>query len=240
MTSQAQQDVSALFEVRGTEQRAALRLLPVLILGAALVLEVTTTGVRITPALLTVGLAAIAPLLPPLQVLGWSAVFFAATLASLLFVYNGGQPDPPSVVALRSIAFLVVAVLAYKISCFQASAIRQAQGLLQLFDKLGSPIVISDADGNITFANRACCELVGLGRREMMASTFSSLFSHPESRGRSIEQYLALFDPQQPPRSRLHLAVRGQEGYADLTGSCTMLDVNGTKLLVTQLERDEP
>lgn len=239
MSSQAQQDAAALFESPRSGRHNLSGLLPVLILAVALILEVATTGLRITPALLTVGLAAMAPLLAPRQILVWSLIFFGATLASLLFVYNGDQPDLPSVVVLRSVAFLVVAVLAYKISCFQEASVQQAKGLLQLFDSLRSPIVISDTDGNITFANRACCDLVGLSKQELMSSTFSSLFSLPESRGRSIEQYLSLFDSHQPPRSRIHLAVRDKDGYTNLTGSCTMLEVNGASLLVTQLERNE-
>lgn len=227
---------SGLFEgLEGTARRF-VGMMPVVILLGVIVLELLSTGIRLTPTLLTLGLAVMAPFLPPARILAWSAVYFAATVASLVFAYNGPNPELPAVVVLRSIVFLVVAVLAFRISRFHELAKQQAAALMVLFDSLRTPLVVSDADGGITHANRACCELLGKDLGEVKDSTFSSLFTHPQLRGKSIEQYLARFDPGEPSSSRMRLAVRKGGGHVDLEAFCVLLDVSGTKLLVTQLD----
>ena len=240
MKNQPSHEPACMFDAPHAGPAGLRHLLPLIILGVVIVLELVTKGVRMTPTLLMIGLAAMAPLLSPRHILFWSAVFFALVVASLIFIYNGGQPDLPAVIVLRSVAFLVVAVLAFRISRARFRLEQQARALHQLFDILPAPIVVSDSDGNITFANRACGDLLGMSLAQMKHSTFSSLFTHPLHRGRAIEQYLARFEPGEPGTARMQLAVQRPDGPIDCDATSLLLDVNGAKLLVTQLNPKEP
>lgn len=207
--------------------------LPWMILACTLLIEVATPGVRVTPSLLTIGLAVLSLFLPPRRIVLWAVVMFFPVLWALLFMSNAGVPDPATVVVLRSLAYVVVGVMAYSLSSHREKSEHQVRDLVNLFDSIRTPIVVSDVDGNINFANRVCCELLGSSLQDIKDSTFFSLFAHPEQRGKAIEQYLTYFENTPKGAIEMTLSVRGSQQSFKSVGSIFELD--GRKLLVSQL-----
>ncbi len=209
------------------------RLFPVVVLLVVFVFEGLTSGYRVSPSALTIGLALLSLMLPPRQIIFWAVVFFVPVLGTLLLIPNAGVPEQLPVVILRSAAYVVVVIMAFGVSRYRERSEKQIRSLMSLFDSLRTPIVVSDRDGNITFANRACCELLGCSLQEAKDSTFFSLFSHPDHRGKSIEKYLGYFEGAPHGTIEMVLSVRGQGRNVNAVGS--VLEIDGSKLLVSQL-----
>lgn len=218
---------SALGDARWT------RFFPVVVLLVVFAFEGLTSGFRVSPSALTIGLALLSLMLPPRLILLWAAVFFVPVLGTLLLIPNAGVPEQLPVVILRSAAYIVVVILAFGVSRYREMAEKQIRSLELLFDSLRTPIVVSDRDGNITFANRACCELLECSLQEAQDSTFFSLFSHPDHRGKSIEKYLDYFERAPQGVIEMILSVKGTGRNVGAVGS--VLEIDGSKLLVSQL-----
>jgi len=222
-----------LFQRSKPHESWRFHLLLLLVVAAVILLEFETPTLRVTPSLLTMCLATFSLFLTPRQVVGWGLVLAVPVVGSLLLISNAGVPEQPAVVVLRSAAFVVVAVMAYGLSRYRLRSQTQVNSLLSLFDGLRSPLVISDADGTINFANRSCCELLGCTLEQAKDSTFFSLFSHPDHRGRSIEQYLGYFGRDPATEIEMTLSVRGSA--INIKSICSLIEIDGRKLLVSQL-----
>jgi PAS domain-containing protein len=136
----------------------------------------------------------------------------------------------PRFVFLFSVVFVV---MAYSLSHYRENSELQLRSLASLLDRLRAPILVSDADGNINFANRGCCGLLSCSLQDAKDSTFFSLFTHIEQRRKSIEQYLAHFENTLESAIEMTLSVRGSQRNFKSVGSIFELD--GCKLLVSQL-----
>ena len=109
------------------------------------------------------------------------------------------------------------------------------EGLLALFDSLQTPIVVSDIDGNIRFANRACCELLGRGAKEIKDTNFFAVFSQPDRRGQSVEDYLKCFDQNTNQSTSMTVSIQDAAGEKMLRANCVSMQWDHQRLLVTQL-----
>jgi PAS domain S-box-containing protein len=112
---------------------------------------------------------------------------------------------------------------------------RRLEGLLALFDSLKTPILVSDNDGNINFANRACCELLDRGAEEIKDTNFFSVFSQPDQRGQSIERYLKLFEKDVNQSSLMTVSIQKNASEMTRTANCFTLKWAKQKFLVTQI-----
>ena len=202
---------------------------------AVVLLEVETPGLRVTPSLLTIALAIFALFLSPRAVLWWALLLFIPVVLTLALVPNGGVKETTAFVILRSLAYLAVAWVAVALSRYRWNSERRFEGLLALFDSLKTPLVVSDIDGNINFANRACCELLGRKAAEIKDTNFFSVFSQPDQRGQSIERYLTLFDKEVDQISTMTVNVQNESGKSTRKATCATLKWDHHKLLVTQL-----
>jgi PAS domain S-box-containing protein len=160
--------------------------------------------------------------------------FFPVVLA-LLLVPNNGVYETPVFVALRSAAYLAVAWVAVGLSRYRWDSERRLEGLLTLFDSLQTPIVVSDIDGNIKFANRACCELLGRSADEIKDTNFFAVFSQPDRRGQSIEDYLKRFDKNANQSAPMTVSIQSPAGVKVLRANCVSMQWDHQRLLVTQL-----
>jgi PAS domain S-box-containing protein len=212
-----------------------MRALPFAAVLAILLVEFETPGIRVTPSLLTIALAIFALFLSPRAVLWWAVALFVPVVLTLWLIPNAGVRESAPFVALRSLAYVAVAWVAVGLSRYRWDSDRRFEGLMALFDSLKTPIMVSDIDGNINFANQACCDLLGRGVREIKDTNFFSVFSEPGQRGRSIGRYLRLFDMD--PRSRESMEVSVRQGSTDtrFQATCSLLQWSGRKFLVTQL-----
>lgn len=233
-TEQHRQNMSDTFDKRRKAPRWAM-LVPLVVVLAVLLLEYESPGLRVSPSLLTIALAIFALFLSAQAVLRWALILFIPVVLTLIFVPNNGVYETPLFVVLRSAAYLMVAWIAVVLSRYRSDAEQRLHGLLSLFDSLKTPIVVSDADGNMTFANRACCDLLGLSATEIKDTNFCSVFTQPGQRGRGIENYLKLFDrPVDEPFVTTFCALVRPSGE-ECKATCSILRWDHRRLLVTQL-----
>lgn len=219
-------------------QRKAPRWLavaPFVAVLAVLLIEVETPGLRVTPSLLTIILAIFALFLSPRAVLLWAVALFFPVVLTLWLIPNAGVRESLSFVALRSAAYIAVAWVAVGLSRYRYNSERRLEGLLGLFDSLQTPIVVSDVDGNIKFANKACCELLGRSAEVLKEMNFFSVFSQPDQRGQAIERYLKLFDRGNNQSSSMAVSVQNEDGEMTRSANSFSMAWDAQKLLVTQL-----
>jgi len=213
-----------------------LMVVPFVAVFAVLLIEAETPGIRVTPSLLTIALAIFALFLSPRAVLWWAVILFFPVVLTLLLVPNNGVYETPVFVALRSAAYLAVAWVAVGLSRYRWDSERRLEGLLALFDSLQTPIVVSDIDGNIKFANRACCEVLGRSAEEIKDTNFFSVFSQPDRRGQSIEDYLNRFDLDTNQSAPMSVSIQNVAGGKVLRANCVSMQWDHQRLLVTQLD----
>jgi len=226
--------MSGIFE-KQSEGRRWLAIVPFVAVLAVLLIEVETPGLRVTPSLLTIALAIFALFLSPRAVLWWAVALFFPVVLTLWLVPNAGVRESATFVALRSAAYLAVAWVAVGLSRYRQESDRKLEGLLALFDSLKTPIVVSDIDGNINFANRSCCELLGRSAEEIKDTSFFSVFTQPDQRGQSIERYLKFFEISPGQSSSMNVSVQNGTGEFIRSANCFTMKWDERSLLVTQL-----
>ena len=226
--------MSDLFDQSREDQRW-ISVLPIAAVAAIFLIEFGTPSMRVTPSLLTILLALAALYLPARAVVWWALLLFVPVLLTLLLVANNGVYETPMFVALRAAAYLAVAWVAVGLSRYRQDSDRKLEGLLALFDSLQTPIVVSDIDGNTKFANQACCELLGRDAAEIKDTNFFSVFSQPDRRGQSIEDYLKRFDPDAKPSAAMSVSIQHADGEKTLHANCVTMQWDNQRLLVTQL-----
>lgn len=218
------------------KERRWLTVVPFVAVLAVLLIEVETPGIRVTPSLLTIALAIFALFLSPRAVLWWAVALFFPVVLTLWFVPNAGVRESATFVALRSAAYLAVAWVAVGLSRYRWDSERRLEGLLALFDSLQTPIVVSDIDGSIKFANWACCQLLGRTAEEIKDTNFFAVFSRPDRRGQSIEDYLKRFDQDATQSSSpISVSIQNASGGKVLRANCVSMQWDHQRLLVTQL-----
>jgi PAS domain-containing protein len=227
--------MSDIFDTR-PKNRRWLMVVPFVAVLAVVLLEVETPGLRVTPSLLTIALAVFALFLSPRAVLWWAVVLFFPVVLALALIPNGGVKESTTFVILRSMAYVAVAYVAVALSRYRWNSERRFEGLLALFDSLKTPLVVSDIDGNINFANRACCELLEREVAEIKDTNFFSVFSQPDQRGQSIERYLRLFDMDLLGKESMTVSLQSGSSARNIQATCSLLPVDGHTLLVSQLD----
>jgi len=218
------------------KKRRWLVVVPIVVVAAVLLLEQGTPGMRVTPSLLTIALAVFALFLSPRAVLWWAIALSVPVVLALWLIPNAGVRESATFVALRSAAYVAVAWVAVGLSRHRWNSERRLAGLLALFDSLKTPIVVSDIDGNINFANRACCELLGRSAEEIKDTNFFSVFSQPDRRGQSIEDYLKRFDQDANQSASMSVSIQSATGGKTLRANCVSMQWDHQRLLVTQLQ----
>jgi len=228
-----------IFQPKNSSVGKWLHALPAAALLVVVGLETATPDIRVTPSLMTIALGGLSLVLPPRVLAAWAAILFLPVLGSLLFIPVNGAPEAPAVIILRGIAYVFVAVMAYALSRHRVTRERQLNNLLALFDSLGAPIMVSDGDGVINFANRACCTLLGHPLQEVREMSFFTLFAQPERRGKAIEHYLDLLASDPGTSADMMLATRNSGRDAVFSARCSVFQMDGRRLLISQLEAGE-
>jgi hypothetical protein len=91
-------------------------------------------------------------------------------------------------------------------------------------------------DGNMNFANRTCCELLGHEPAEIKNANFFLVVSQSDRHGQSIERYLRLFDMDLLGKESMTLSVQSDSSTRSMQAACSLLPVDGHTLLVSQLD----
>ena len=210
-------------------------LLPLAVVMAVLFGELETPSVRITPSLLTIALAVLSVFLRPKGVLLWSAILFIPVVASLVWIPSAGMYEDSLAVYLRSAAFLVVGAMAYALSSTKESARRQVAELVSLLDALKTPVLVTDIDGMVMFANQPACQLLGHDTQSIKNKNFFTLLGTKEARGKAVERYLALFNSKTRQGS-MQVTLGTPDGApADYRAECSVFDIQTHPYLIAQL-----
>ena len=228
--------MSDIFE-KNPNDRRWLAIVPFVAVLAVLLIEVETPGLRVTPSLLTIALAIFALFLSPRAMLWWAIGLFVPVVSALAFVPNNGVYETPLFVALRSAAYISVAWVAVGLSRYRWDSERRLAVLLGLFDALKTPIVVSDIDGNIKFANRACCELLGRTAEELRDTSYFSAFAQPDRRGQAIEHYLTCFSDGIGRNSSMSVSFHRGSNQQQCIAHCFTMAWDNHLLLVTQIAK---
>lgn len=213
-----------------------VKILPFVAVLTVALTEKLTTSMRVTPSLLTIALAVFGVFLPPRAVLAWGIFLFIPVLLALIYIPNEGVYEQLGLVVLRAVAYCAVVLLAVLISRQRADAERQSAGLLAVFEALKTPIVVSNSDGDIAFANRACCDLLGRSEKELKDVPFFSVFTHPAVRGKAIESYLKMLELPPGRAAKTTVSVREEQREKTYNATCSVLEMENRKMLLTQLE----
>ncbi len=220
---------------RPKSDRLRTLIVPLVVAVGVLLVEYATPTIRVTPSLLTIALVAFSLLMGPRAVAVWGAILLAPVVLTLAYISNTGVPEPTTFVVLRTLAYVAVAVLAVGMSEYRVRAERHLSSLLELLDALKTPIIVSDIDGRIEFANQACCQLVGITLEELQQLDFFQVFAVSGERGKYIDRYLALFGtgPNEGAELEINLGSKGSERIYHAT--CSMIVEGKRKLLVSQI-----
>jgi len=80
--------------------------------------------------------------------------------------------DVPTVIVLRTLAFVVEAILAYALASTREVTRRQVTDFVSLLDALKTPVMVSDIDGAILYANEPMCDAIGREAEDVKDSSF--------------------------------------------------------------------
>lgn len=212
-----------------------LSLIPLALVALVMVSEFLTPNVRITPSLLTITLAGLTLFLKPRAILIWAVILFFPVLLSLLVSFSDGTTEKPVVIFLRCTAFVVVSAMAYGLARTRENARSQVSDLVSLLDALHSPVVVSDVDGRILYANAAMHETLGRDLEMVPDANFLELFGPRGEDPAFLQEYLERCDGRNTTEP-LRLAVRDRQQVRNFDADCSVLTIDGAPYLVSQIK----
>ena len=221
---------------RTFEEPATWRnVVPLAVSLAVILAEFGTPDIRITPSLLTISLAAFSLFLRPQAIIVWSAALLVPVVASLIFIPTSGVFEDPVVITLRVAAFLVVAALAYGLARGREKARKQIRDLVSLLDALRNPVMVSDIDGLVLYANRHCCEILGQTDRDVIHANFFSLFGFTEPISKTVEKYVTIFFQTANHHSPIKLEINALGEAKWYEADCSVLEIDETPYMISQI-----
>jgi PAS domain-containing protein len=196
-------------------------------------LDHITPHVTITPLFGIVGLLLMAYFLRPFWVVAWCTIYTGVVVAVFLMPVWGfflrwvSPPHDLLTPYVRTITFLVAAIMASRLSLYLNRLDKVTFDLGQIFDSLSSPLIASDHNGKIHYLNEAAKELLF---RESKLEIGSSIFALAPKyhQGKMIADYLQRFRDRSLEKP-IEIEIDGVR----LTGSTKLMESTLPKLLIT-------
>ncbi|GAT31751.1 PAS fold [Terrimicrobium sacchariphilum] len=207
--------------------------LPLLLEVAVLTAEIVTHEMRVTPSLTLIVVAVLSLVLSRKEVAIWATIFLIPIIWSLTSPLSGQTPEKEPVIALRLITYAIGSGMAVAISSFKEYWENQFVNLLKIFDHIPVPLLVSDIDGAILFANRAACKILQTSLPEITSTMYFSLFSDQTNRGRQIEHYLSVFASANEIET-LDLLVHSDGKPERRSARCFPVKIGTASYLITQ------
>lgn len=220
---------------RQKNDRLWTMIVPAAVVVLVLLTELATPTIRVTPSLLTIALVAFPLIMGPRAVAIWGIILLPPVILTLAYISNTGIREPTTFVVLRTLAYVAVGVLAVGMSEYRVRAERHLISLLELLDSLKTPIIVSDIDGRIEFANQACCQLVGITLEELQQLDFFKVFAVSGERGKYIERYLGLFREHFGGSESIMIRLGDADPDKTYLAQCSIMKEGKRKLLVSQI-----
>lgn len=221
------------FLVRSPKLGWWIHLIPAVVLAGVLLGDQFFPQARMINPLLLLALAAFSFVFPPRVILIWT-LFYTVPVAMSVVSLAGAVSLPTGAALLRVAAFAAAGVMGAMISAYRINLSAEAANYIKLFDALPIPLVISDIDGEIQFANEASCQLLQRPLDQVVSLNYFSLFSDPQNRGGEIARYLELFDDEKS-LTNVMLVVQSKEGSLQRLAACFVANIQGRPYLVTQM-----
>lgn len=169
----------------------ALPLLPLLL--AVLSDILIQPGFTLLPLACSFGLLGIGYFQKPKQALLWGAAYTLATLGALLLQRNLWADSDGNLGALIISRTLVIAcsvILAYSIAVHRNKIDNILTDISRIFDQIKSPIIISDSNGWIIYANPSTKDI--FSEPLIWNRPYFEVFTEHDGKGREVQRYVNL------------------------------------------------
>ena len=173
-------------------------------------------GTTITPALSTLGLLFMSFWLPTSWMIFWVLVYtglvFGVFHNQTIYDFANRATFLPHDFSfnIRIISFFSVGLFCIAFSVLLNRSRRTSRELHEILSSIPDPLVTSDAEGRILFANSRMLEKVGLKEHELRGEIYFDRFAPKERQGAIISNYLQRFEGCKEPRP-LCLEVEGED-----------------------------
>lgn len=215
-------------------------ILPLLYLLIMLVGDIMLPFPTLSPVIGVIGLLIMAFYVRPTMMVVWSIVYSIAIILSLLhpsfsiIVNSGFAPSHPLTPYVRASTFLVSATLADALCIFLNKLRVMFLEEREIVNRFPLPVVISDANGKIRYANQLAVSLLNFDSQMPVNQSFFDLFSPSDKRGATIADYLQRVESGNPTGPLL-LEFHGKPIF----GHTQRMSAGTPKLLLTILADSE-
>jgi PAS domain-containing protein len=222
--------------------------IPLAYLVVTLSLDYSMPYSTITPLMAISGLMVFAFRLTPPWMIFWVAVYsvvvaFIFLAPGVYAAFSGNLKTPPDPVTpwLRTGTFVLGAILSSVLCATMARLVAGGKSMRELFEKLPIPIITSDINGDIIFANDAA-ELLMSESGQLLSRNYFDIFPAEDHQGTLIADYLARLSGEKStvggePLNEKPLVL--MLGSIPLLGRTHLLKQSSPPLLMTILEHDE-
>jgi len=172
---------------------------PMAYLLVVLLLDLEMSRTTVTPLFGIIGLLVFSFRLRPSVMAFWAAVYSVVVTLSFMNSYvfhllnREAAPMDDLTPIVRSATFVAGAILSVLYCRLQDRLKLSNAGLTQMLEKVPVPVITSDQDGVIHFANEAAASVAGLPSGELKGKSFFDLFADKNRQGATIADYLRRF-----------------------------------------------
>jgi len=143
--------------------------------------------------------------------------------------------DVPTVIVLRTLAFVVEAILAYALASTREVTRRQVTDFVSLLDALRTPVMVSDIDGAILYANHPMCEITGYEIKDVKQSSLFKHFAFSTSLAMDTDEYTSWF-LHKTGQGRHSKTLRSKSESAEHQADLSLLQIDRTDYLLIQVK----
>jgi PAS domain-containing protein len=160
-------------------------------------LDVSTVS---TPFLLGIILMALSLRQRTSLVVAVSGLYTVLTVFALIrfqeyyLVHVHASPHPLFWLFQRSGLFIVLSGLAIYLAHYRTDTERILTRMRTILGKLPAPVILSDASGNIVYANDAVTPVLRKAPAEIIGNSYFDFFLTDKTKGKSIRAYFELFE----------------------------------------------
>ncbi len=179
----------------------------------------------------------------PTLVAAVSAVYFLLTIYALIqfhryYVVNIHASEHPYFwLFQRSALFVVICGMSIYLSYYRTDTERNLSRFRSLLRNLPAPVMLSDAAGNIVYANEALAPFLRQSSSEIMGKSFFNFFTRSKMKGEFIRFYFDLFDGETNGTYELEIQPFGENHKINAQMTCIGSGPN--RVLITVLENSD-
>jgi PAS domain-containing protein len=144
------------------------------------------------------------------------------------------SPHPLFWLFQRSGLFVVLCGLSIYLAYYRTDTERILTRLRTILGKLPAPVILSDASGNIVYANDAVTPVLRKSPAEMVGNSYFDYILTDKTKGKSIRSYFDLFEMD--TNGIFELEVRPFGPANKSTGQLICLGTGQNRVMITMLQ----